>query len=493
MNKFGTISGGTEAITYQIGSSINLCDPQLKAAASSVESLAAMAVGSYYIWPNGIDNLDPNTCDRLISGNRLLPSLIEKQIAILYGNGPALYTEEISAEGTIVRHYLKDQEIESWLDSWQERGLPDSFKEYINKCIRSYYYSEGIFSKWMLTRAAQSGMLKAGMYKVAGLEHINELRCRLATRNKKIASRTDVEDRDFQFVMVGNWDGGSIQSEYKVYQRLNYTKPLDAATVVSYAKNPNHGSDIYATNVFFAGLKHWLIGCNATPEYINSFLENALSVRHHVIIPEAWVEEKRSQLTEVCAQNARLQSEGKTLISVKFGAETFEIGTEYSETLLDRYVAKELQKMTDWLSGRGKNQGKLYATRSLLNNAGDVEEWKIETVDQKYKEYIESLLSYDKRADMVLLSSKGIDSSISNVSADGTISKSGSDAYYNYVIYLTQQAIPEDVVCRDVNYAIKLNFPEKYAQGIRLGFYRPTVQRQEDVSPSNRIANQNKL
>lgn len=493
MNKIGTISGGNESITYQIGSLID--NSQLDGEArDKTKVLAAQAVGSYYIWPNGEDNLDPNICDQLISGNRLLPSLIEKQIAILYGNGPALYTEEISDEGTIVRHYLKDKEIEAWLDSWQELGLPDSFKEYINKCIRSYYYSEAIFSKWMFSKAMQTGARIPGTYKVAGLEHISELRGRLATKNKKIASRTDVEDRDFQFVMVGNWTGGSVQSEYKVYPRLNYMDPLKAGTTpVSYSKNPNHGSEIYATNVFFNGLKHWLSGCNATPEYINSFLENALSVRHHVIIPEAWVEEKRSQLQEVCAQNARLKAEDKELVSVKFGKETFEIGTEYSETLLDKYIAKELQKMTDWLSGRGKNQGKLYATRSLLNNSGDVEKWEIATVDQKYKEYIEALITYDKRADMVLLSSKGIDSSISNVSADGSISKSGADAYYNYVIYLTQQAIPEDVVCRDVNYAIKLNFPDKYAQGIRLGFYRPTVQRQEDITPSNRLANQTEL
>ena len=91
---------------------------------------------------------------------------------------------------------------------------------------------------------------------------------------------------------------------------------------------------------------------------------------------------------------------------------------------------------------------------------------------------------------MVLLSAKGIDPSISNITSDGTISKSGADAYYNYIIYLTQQAIPEDVVCADLNRAIAINFPDKYAQGIRIGFHRPSVQRQEEVSPQNRLANQ---
>ena len=70
--------------------------------------------------------------------------------------------------------------------------------------------------------------------------------------------------------------------------------------------------------------------------------------------------------------------------------------------------------------------------------AGKEERWKIETVDLKYKEYIDAIISYDKRADEVLLSSVGLDSSISSVSKDGVISKSGSDAYYNYLIYLLQ-------------------------------------------------------
>ena len=64
-----------------------------------------------------------------------------------------------------------------------------------------------------------------------------------------------------------------------------------------------------------------------------------------------------------------------------------------------------------------------------------------------------------------------------------------SDAYYNYLIYLSQQAIPEQVVCADVNYAIRLNFPAQYKRGIRLGFYRPVIHRQEETAPSQRIQN----
>ena len=96
----------------------------------------------------------------------------------------------------------------------------------------------------------------------------------------------------------------------------------------------------------------------------------------------------------------------------------------------------------------------------------------------------------DKRADEVLLSSVGLDSSISAISKDGVISKSGSDSYYNYLIYLLQLT-PEDEICSEpFNWAMQINFPELYAQGYRIGFYREVPTRQEDVSPQNRLNTQ---
>ena len=496
MNRFGYISGEGYAFTYQIG------ETQAGSAADiysrdgqqlGLNAMSARRISKYFIWPAGIDNLEPNTCKALIKGNRLLPSLIEKQVSILYGNGPQLYIQQTTGDGTLSRQYVKNDRIQEWLDSWRENGLPDSYEAYLNKCIRSYYYSEGIFSKWHISRGYRLGL--PGYLPVTGLEHVDELRCRMATMHD-ISMKTDVEDRDFDRVMVGNWETWAITTEYKVYLRMDYTSPLSRNSVITYSKNPNYGEDIYASNVFFAGIKEWIKGCNATPEYINSFLENALSARHHVIIPNAWITLKETELHQLCDINARLAAEGKSpneYVKVKIGGKEIEVGTEYRNTLLEELIQAEMTNLTNFLAGRGKNQGKTYATRSVVNQDGNIEEWKIEEISQKYKEYIEALITYDKRADMVLLSAKGIDSSISNISSDGVISKSGSDTYYNYLVYLTQQALPESIICADINYAIRQNFPEEYRSGIRLGFYRPTVKRQEDTSPANRITNQTEL
>lgn len=496
MNRFGFISGKGYAFTYQIGetplgSSADIFNAPEQSFAS--RAMSAQRVNRYFIWPFGADNLEPNTCKALIKGNRLLPSLIEKQISILYGNGPQLYTSTVTPDGLLSRQYIKNERIQNWLESWRENGLADTYETYLNKCIRSYYYSEGIFTKWHLSRGLRAGL--AGFLPVVGLEHIDELRCRMAT-GKNIATKTDVEDRDFDKVMVGNWESSSISTEYKVYQRMDYTAPLSRNSVVSYSKNPNYGESIYASNVFFTGIKEWIRGCNATPEYINSFLENSLSARHHVIIPNAWLKQKEDELQQLCDINARKQAEGKPesdYVRITIGKNEIEVGTTYTDDLLNKLVQAELTNLTNFLAGRGKNQGKVYATRSFINQNGDTETWRIEEIGQKYKEYIEALITYDKRADMVLLSAKGIDSSISNISSDGVISKSGSDTYYNYLVYLPQQALPESIICADINYALRLNFPEEYKSGIRLGFYRPTVQRQEEVSPANRLSNQSQL
>ena len=501
---FGYIPSATNPITYQIGKGGPLASTMddIESGAASAEKtgsdiLSPISVDSFKVWPNGANNDDPSVCKALIKGNRLLPSVLEKQIAILYGRGPQLYRETTTETGEVQRHYLQDPDIQAWLESWQENGISDDYRTYLNECIRSYYYSEGAFSKYRFSALARflythpDVAIDTKVLPVVGLEHISEVRCRFCTR-KDISLKRDITLRDFEYVMVRNWDTDRSSQEYRVFPLLNRMDPLKHPSPVSYSRNPNYGDDVYASNVFFAGIKDWITGCNATPTYINSFLENALSARHHVIIPNAWMAAKEGWIKRLCEENAERQAAGQPLKKISMGrgsAWQIEVGVEYSEEYLEKYVQLELKKLKEFLSGRGKNQGKVYSTRAFLNDNGQEEKWEINEISQKYKEYIEALISYDKRADMVLLAAKGIDPSISNITPDGTVSKSGADAYYNYMIYLTQQSIAEQVVCADINYAIRLNFPEKYAEGIRLGFFRPNVQRQEDLTPSQRMSN----
>lgn len=496
LKRFGYIPSEGGPITYQIGKGSPLAasmdDDEKEGSADRSESsqLTPINMDAFHVWPNGVNNDDPTVCKNLIKGNRLIPSVLEKQIAILYGSGPKLYIEKVKEDGTPVRQYIQDEEIQAWLESWPEKGLASDYRTYLIECIKSSYYLNGVFSKYRLSKGVRAKL--GGFLPVVGLEHISGTRARMATK-ADISQRRDLTLKDFDWVIIANWEGSNAKQEYLPLHILDRTDPFKYPSPVSYSRNPGFGDAVYSTNTFFQGVKEWIKGCNATPEYINSFLENSLSARHHVIIPNAWIAAKQLYLQNLCEENAERQSSGKELKKIKMGKGsgwTIEVGTEYSDDLLEKYVQLELRKLTNFLSGRGKNQGKTYSSRAFVNQDGKEEKWEINEIKQDYKEYIEALISYDKRSDMVLLAAMGIDPSISNITPDGTVSKSGADAYYNYMIYLTQQSIPEQVVCADINYAIRLNFPEKYAQGVRLGFYRPNVQRQEDITPSQRMSNQ---
>jgi len=488
INRFGSVGyvrAGADVFTYQVGSGLPLAgfsSPGI-GATTGMRTPQILKMKEYNVFPFGENNLEPNECKELISTNRLLPELIEKQIRMLYGQGPTLYVQMRKGK-EVWREFIANTAIQDWLDSWLDVGLPDSYHSYLNKCIRTFYYDEGIFSKWRLSLGARIGRMP-----IAGLEHVSTLRARFATK-ADVARCADFEDKDFDTVLIGSWLQTN-NNELQIYQRFNYADPYKHKSAISYSKNPSHGEEVYAFNVFFRGIKEWIKGSNLTPKYINNFLENALSARHHVIIPSAWVDSKRKMLEEMCSTNFQRKEKGETeLLVIKFGENnTMEVGSEFHEGLINEYTNKELEKLASILSGAGKNQGKLFSTFSFTGDDDKEVRWRIEEIPQKYKEYIEGLTNYDKRADEVMLSAKGIDSSISNISKDGIISNSGSNALYNYMIYLSNLTIPEEVVCHDINFALKLNFPNEYRSGIRIGFYRSAVARQQEVSPQDRPIN----
>ena len=157
---------------------------------------------------------------------------------------------------------------------------------------------------------------------------------------------------------------------------------------------------------------------------------------------------------------------------------------QFYETMVDQLIANELKAITSMMSGEGKNQGKMWASTRWAIDDG----WDFKEFPGKFKEYFESVISLDKRADQVILAGKGINSSITNVENDGVISKSGSDVYYNYLIYVTSLTLDEYFILKEINRAIHLNFPEAKKQGIKLGFWIDIPAKLQDTTPSERPA-----
>lgn len=435
-------------------------------------------VKGYNIATRGMNNALVEEMEFDIKRNRLLPRLYDKQFRMLYGNGPQLYFKEFQ-NGKIIKHWVESKEVTSWLDNWENNGMETSCTDFITGVIKNYYYYHDFFAKMRMSYGASIGSMP-----IAGIELVENKFARLATNKTDVATSTTTY-KDLRFAAVGNWQWGGV--DFSIYPRFEL-KDINnyRFAAISHHRDKSVG-DFYGCNETHAGTLEYIRGANQTPTYINSFLRNSLAAKVHVIIPDSWVESKRKQIKAICDENKKREKDGKELLKYA----KIEVGTDFKESFLIEYINVELRKLSSYLSG-AENQGKAYATYSYnAGQNGSVEQrWKIENVDLKYKEYIESLITYDKRADEVITSSVGLDSSISNISKDGIISKSGSDVYYNYLLYLLNLT-PDDEKCSEpLNIALRVNFPKLWVMGYRIGFYRETPSRQEDIAPSNRLNNQ---
>ncbi len=489
MNDFKTLGNmgcyldDNNAISFQVGT-----DPTMRIGVDPEDSVMTgynrnilqtrwLNVDGYHIYARGTDNRKCERIEKDIKNNRLLPRLIGKQINMLYGKGPHIYIKKIE-DGKIERHWTEQKHIQSWLEGWLKNGMEMSHTDFGMALIKRYYTFRDYFVKNRISRGKAIGRLP-----VAGLELMENKHCRLATTKQDVASDI-VLYNDFRFVVVGNWNYGAAKFKvYPLFREYEFDNYNFAA--ISHHRESSVGEH-YGENETHEGVKTHLKTSNELPEYIDSFLNNSLAAKIHVVIPAAWVESKRKQIKTLCDENKVRKKENK----VPFKYNDIEIGTEYKESIIVLYMKEELRRLSQYLSGKN-NQGKAFSTLSFKTGQDKEEErWKIETIDLKYKEYISSLIEYDKHINEVLLGSVGMDASISGISKDGVISKSGADVYYNYLLYL-MSLTPDDEKCSEpFNNAIKLNFPDLYAEGFRIGYYRETPTRQEEVSSKDRLNNQ---
>jgi hypothetical protein len=434
-------------------------------------------VDGYKVYSRGKNNRGCEQIEKDIKSNRLLPRLVNKQINLLYGRGLHLYKEAITESGP-KRTWHNIPEVSFWLESWKNNGLESSYSDFSLSAIKRFYFHRDFFAKIRMTAGKA-----IGRYPIAGMELMENTNCRLATKKEDVVTDT-VLYNDFRYVLFGNWNRGL--AKFKVYPLFRIPEVDNYQfAAISHHRESSVG-DFYGLNETHEGVKTFLKTSNELPTYIDSFLENSLAAKIHVIIPNAWVESKRKQIEAICTENKQRKKDNLEQLTYN----GIEVGTNFKESFVIQFMNEELRRFSEYLSG-AKNQGKAYASLSFKTGQNKEEErWKIETIDLQYKEYISSLIEYDKRVDEVLISAVGIDSSISAVSKPGMISKSGSDAYYNLIIYLLTLT-PDDQKCAEpFNLALQVNFPDIYKDGYRFGYYREIPSRQEEVSKENRLNKQ---
>lgn len=442
----------------------------------------SMQLNGYTVpmWGEG-HNLYPQEVYSVVSENKLLPEVIEKQIRFIFGKGPKLYKEIVQGEEEKARRTripVMDNEIQEWLDSWEDKGY-DHYWDYLKNLIIDYYYVKTCVSKYNFNRGRRIGRAVS----IDALSYVGSDEARLAAKGSFLNKR--LKNEDCKYVIVGDWLNIS-GTKYDVYPRFSPVNPTQYPVSIAFNIDKTFTKWVYAYNDWFKGLYEWIKASNLSPRYLNSYLKNALNAHVHVIIPGTWYEAQKTILEGVCQsnligdENTPLQTEYRGVKLVDDQGAPY----RFYETMMDDLIGNELRRITELMSGEGKNQGKLYATTKWGEDG-----WEFKEFPGKFTEYFKSVIDYDKRADQVILAGKGISSSITNVENDGVISKSGSDVYYNYLIYVATLTLDEYYITKEINRAIWLNFPRAKSEGIKLGFWIDIPAKQEETSAADRLSN----
>lgn len=405
------------------------------------------SVGDRKIVPYGWDNNIPLFIRDTINENNLAPGIIEKQKGLLWGQGPQLYRLNIS-EGEISQAWTRDLEIERWLKTWDYKG-------YLLAVMGDFLNTGGFFDAKHLARGWRIGMRK----QIASLEHLPVKSTRLEwpeDDRRELAA--------CKHILVGNFEHSCIETRITVYPVFDGANPGKYPVSASYNRMPSFGQDFYSLPQFWGAMR-WIIRGSEIPTIFKYVTENGINLAYHVHSTQAYWDYRRDVLSRAHPDwdDARIEVE------------------------ISKITKELLDSMVSVLTGK-ENAGKMFHSIDVADESGNEREWKIEAVDQKIKDFVESQLKIAEASVSAITSGMGLHPSLSNIMVNGKLA-SGSEMLYAFKLYLNSAtAIPTLLITSSINAAIRFNFPEK--EDIQMGFFHQSVKTEESLSSSQRIKNQ---
>ena len=409
-------------------------------------------IGDYILHPYGTHNDLPTTIKDTVQKNYIAPGLLRKKTNLLWGTGPSLYKETLE-NNVRIRKLVIDKDVENWLESWD-------YITYLLKCCEDYQYIQGTFTKFEVSKA-----YRTGNYFFKKLEAIQPDKCRLASLRpiEPLIGRPPATH-----AIVNDWSFTTLNSltNYKAYSLFDYSNPFAKPNSILYSNLYSFCSDYYSVPEIYGSLE-WLNRSTAVPLIFKAMSKNSINLKFHIKSPQSYWDNKRKQIESNC--------------KVK--------GIQYKESMLVDFQNEFLKKIGEVLSG-DENTGKYLHTIKTLHVDGiNLIEygWDIEVIDQKVMDFVNAQIKISQRADQALSAGIGLHTSLGNVSETGK-SDSGSEQYYALIGYLnTGVDIPEMIIMKAINYAIKANWPDK---DLKLGFAYKVIEKQQDIAPADRSKNQ---
>ncbi len=444
------LKAGNKAITvtkagcyvFEVVGSSQVAQTSILPFYSNARQLTPTRIGDFQIVANGNENNYPDEIRLILDENNLTPEVLNKQAQLLWGQGPALYRIKFE-NGRRMKFWDENAAIQSWLDSWD-------YEDYLLKASIEFRTLNGHFTKYYRNRGARIG----GKAAVAKLEHVSNMFSRLEWPD---------ENNQIKAVIVGDyrqpWKNGlrrypifDPETPFSSPVSMRYSNLYCFALDNEYSRSPIHGTI------------NWIKLGSSIPKLLTNFNANSMAIKYHIEVPAVYWDHMRQKLEEECVKQ-----------NIPFTEKAFEKLKD------DTFEAVSLA-----LSGNDK-VGKFLTTDSLWDDSGnEYVGWKIKPLDQKVQDFIEAQISISDQALFMTTSGLGLHPALSNLSKDGNL-PSGSEQLYAFKLYLaTGVDIPEGIVMKDINMAIKANFP---GTDLRLGFYHDIVMTEEKTNPKDRLKN----
>ena len=405
-------------------------------------------IGDFLVYPYGINNDLPDIIKETVQTNYIAPGILKKKTQLTWGMGPQLYTEKID-NNVLVRKWIEDSIVKTWLESFH-------YEDYLLKALTDFQNIEGVYSKFELSKGS-----RVGSNFIAKISHVYPDRARLATE------RTNAS-RDATHVLTADYSFKNAQAltDYKVYPLFEFTNPFKNRNAILYSNMYSFCTDYYTVPDIYGSLE-WLNRSTAVPLIFKALSKNSINLKYHIVSPQAFWDKKETEIKANCVI----------------------AGMTYNSKMLTEYQNAFLKKISVVLSGDDNTGKYLHTSKTLEVQGTNVLEhgWEIKVIDQNIKDFVTAQIAISERADHALSAGLNLHSALGNVSESGK-SDSGSEQVYALMTFLkTGIDIPEMIVMKAINFALKANWPDK---GYKLGFYHTEAQKQQDIAPKDRLINQ---
>lgn len=391
------------------------------------------------IIPYGPDNDLPGHVKRLLENFYAGEGIMGKKVGLQWGEGPRLYRDAVDVNNVFYRAWTVDPAI--------GRSLKDAdVNDQMLRCLVDLCHLEGFWVKFTRTRGSRLG--DGAMAKV---EHIPAAKVRFVWPGVgRLPSQA----------MVADFPDVRPETSY-VYPLFDPSNPLKYPVSVAYYSIYTFGAEYYSVPRY-VGAFDWIELVGTLAPLLAVYNQNASAISKHIESPQSYWDEQEERIKAECQRRE----------------------IPYRKQMLEDFKNEAMERFAGSLTG-GKNAGKFLHTENFWNpEAEKFEGWKITSIDNKIKDYIDAQVAICRKAEAAATSGFGLDPSLSNLILDTKLG-SGSEKLYALKVYnATETAIPDMVLCRPFQQFIDINHP---GTDVKIGLYRTVVEAEKNVNPENRV------